>query len=254
MSDSFTLINKKVLITRELEDSRPFAEKIVTNGGIPVTVPLVGFQAVALNEENKCKITSLHEYDWIVFTSKKGVEYFFEQVGDVHLPCIAVIGDKTKQVLEKLGFQPHFVPTEFVAECFVEEFVPLLKANSKVLLVKGNLARTLIAEQIQKAKSICDEVIIYENRMPIESKEKLREVLTYEGIDIITFASSSSVHHFMKVIETYRLHDYISSSTIACIGPVAKKTAEQYGLYVDVCANKYTMDGLFESLLHYFKR
>ena len=100
-----------------------------------------------------------------ILTSQNGVRFFFELVETVWshtltLPKIAVIGKKTAEELEALWLQGGFYPTEFVAEKFVAEFVPKLHADARVLFAKGNLARTIIAERMNKAgaivmKSLC---------------------------------------------------------------------------------------------------
>lgn len=254
MSTHSFLTGKKVLLTREERDNTEFADLIRKAGGEAVSIPMIGFRPRILNEKEKEQLANIEQYDWLVLTSKNGVDYFFRQVGNqAVLPKIAVIGAKTQKALKRYGFIPQFVPSQFVAECFVEEFIPILSKESKVLVVKGNLARDLIAESLKGNDHICDEVILYENAMPEGSEEKLCEVFGNEQLDVLTFASSSAVRHFMQTVEKHMLQSFISNCVIACIGPVAQKTAEQYGLHVQVCAEPYTIEGLVTRLIDYRK-
>ncbi|WP_042345557.1 uroporphyrinogen-III synthase [Bacillus massiliigorillae] len=252
METDLLLQGKTVLITREERDSKQFAEAITSYGGNAITIPLIGFQACVVTDEIQKKLDSIERYDWVVFTSKNGVKFFFQQFNRSLKNKIAVIGEKTMVALRKYGYEPQFVPTKFVAECFTNEFIPVLKKGAKVLVVKGNLARTVIANQLREQGFTCDEIILYETVMPEESENELREALKTNKCDIISFTSSSTVHHFMGIVNQYNLIDQIENSQIACIGPIAKKTAEQYGLQVDISAEKYTMEGLMESILAYF--
>ena len=250
-NDSF-LTGKKVLLTREESDNKEFADLIKKAGGNPLLIPMIGFRPSCLDKEAKEKLANITDYDWLILTSKNGVEYFFRQMGEtLVLPRVAVIGTKTEKALGQYGHVPQFVPSQFVAECFVEEFIPLLHKKSKVLVVKGNLARNLIAERIEENGHTCDEVILYENVMPEESEEKLCEAIKNEQIDVITFTSSSAVQHFMRVVEKYSLQSYISLCVIACIGPIARQTAQAYGLQVHICAEPYTIEGLVAALMAY---
>jgi len=251
MMPSSFLKGKNVLLTREESENKEFADWITKAGGKSITIPLIGFQSRQLDDVESKHLSSLSSYDWLVFTSKNGVEYFFQQVKELDLPSIAVIGTKTEAKLEQYGFVPQFVPSQFVAECFVAEFIPILKQNDRVLVLKGNLARSLIAERIRECGYICDEVILYENAMPLESEERLCQVMKREQLDVITFTSSSTVQHFMEIVDKYCLRSYLSQSVIACIGPIAQKTAEKYGLPVHICAQPYTIEGLFASLIAY---
>ena len=251
MSHSY-LKGKRVLITRPEKDSGEFSALLAGQGAEPAVIPLVGFIGRELPEEEMRKLRSASEYDWIIFTSKNGVRFFFKQVDEgTRLPNIASIGDKTTESIKKRGFEPKFVPGEFVAEAFVEEFIPRLTAGSKILLVKGSLARDLISTELENHGHRCDEIILYETVLPDGSADLLKEALESEKLDIITFASSSAVHHFMRIVHAYKLERKLDRCLFACIGPVAKKTAEAYGLTVPVCGNPYTMEGLFHSLSEY---
>ena len=50
------------------------------------------------------------------------------------------------------------------------------------------------------------------------------------------------------------LKKLIEGITIACIGPNTAETAEKNGLKVDICAEKYTIDGLVDAIQNYFTK
>lgn len=251
MNQHSFLKGKKVLITRGEEDSGAFASSIACNGGIPINLPLIRFQACDLTDVEKQMISSVHTYDWLVFTSKNGVDYYFQQYKEKSLPKIAVIGKQTEEHLKQYGHSSDFVPSKFVAETFVQEFIPLLRKEERVLVIKGNLARTVIRDHIRNFGCICDEVILYKNEMPQESEEKLHQLLLTEEVQLVTFTSSSTVQHFMRIVNRYQLYEKINKLTFACIGPIAKKTAEECGLSVAICAEVYTMEGLLQAIIHF---
>ena len=59
----------------------------------------------------------------------------------------------------------------------LRNFYRYFMQDARVLLAKGNLARTIIAEKINQAGANCDEVIVYETVLPKESVPSLVHVL-----------------------------------------------------------------------------
>ncbi|MFD9624930.1 uroporphyrinogen-III synthase [Peribacillus muralis] len=245
-----------VLITRGKGQADGLKASIEKNGGTPLLVPLLEFTLPEHIEEAQQRLEALHTYDWIILTSQNGVEYFFKLLGKqpITLPKIAVIGSKTEEALKRFGYEADFMPSEYVAEGFVSEFIPLLESGTRVLLAKGNLARSVIAEAINEAGSIGDEVIIYHTVLPASSEKELVHLIKNHAIDIITFTSSSTVNHFLQVIERHELGTYIDSIIIACIGPIAAKTAVRHGLSVDVCPDVYTTDAMVADIIHFIMK
>ncbi|CAH0131952.1 hypothetical protein SRABI96_00260 [Peribacillus sp. Bi96] len=243
----------QVLITRGKGQADGLKDSIEKNGGTPLLVPLLEFTLPDHLEDVQQRLDELNTYDWIILTSQNGVEFFFKLLGKkpVRLPKIAVIGSKTEAALKGHGYKADFVPTQFVAEGFVSEFIPLLDSGTRVLLAKGNLARAVIAETINEAGVSCDEVIIYHTVLPGSSEKQLVQLITNHEIDIITFTSSSTVNHFLQIMERHELGTYIDRIIIACIGPVAAKTAAKHGLSVDVCPAVYTTEAMVADIIRF---
>ncbi|KIY22393.1 MULTISPECIES: uroporphyrinogen-III synthase [Mesobacillus] len=255
MIAAFSLQNRTVLIPRGKAHAKRFSELVARHRGIPVEIPLIAFQPVAATQKLLETLQGLHHYDWIIFTSNVTVETFFSffEKKKPSLPKIAVIGDKTKASLEERGEKVDFLPQEYVAERFTEEFLPYVKAGDKVLIPKGNLARDYISSSLKKKGAIVEEIIIYETYLPQDSKDKLVQMLSEERLDILTFTSPSTIDHFMGIVEDYHLRDKLAHCIVACIGPVSKRKAEQWGLKVDAMPEKYTVEEMLKSVAEYVK-
>lgn len=258
MKDSGFLQGKNVLVTRGRQQAAELSQLIKQYGGSPIEIPLLSF--LPSNNKNYIQpyLDKLEQYDWIIFTSKNGVDFFFYWLQvfglEPRMPKIAVIGEKTKQALLNKGLQAEFIPSSYVAEVFVDELIPLLNETSRVLLPKGNLARNIICNRIITSGAHCDEIIIYENKMPEQSEKLLVDTLIKRKVDVATFTSSSTVENFMKVVKKHGLAGYVNDLTVACIGPIAKNTAEKLGLTVDVCPDEYTAKAMIKSLNQFERR
>ncbi|WP_423799241.1 uroporphyrinogen-III synthase [Neobacillus sp. SAB-20_R2A] len=256
MSPSLPLLNKKVLVPRGEGQAKSFSELVERYGGIPIEIPLIAFRPIEKNQRLQEILKVLDTYDWIIFTSSVTVETFFSFVDRIRaeFPRVAVIGKKTEKVLKERGIRVNFVPTVYVAEEFVEEFLPQVKPGIRVLLPKGNLAREYIATGLRKAGAVVDELIIYENYMPEESREKLAKMLSERELNILTFTSPSTVDHLMDVVGEYGLADHLNGCIIACIGPVTEKRLLEYGLPIHASPEEYTVDEMVKSVIVFLEK
>ena len=254
MIEPSPLLEKRVLVPRGENQAKPFSQLVENYGGIPVEIPLIAFRPIESNQCLQACLKDLDTYDWIIFTSNVTVETFFSFLPNRRLPKIAVIGKKTAEGLDAKGLTAEFVPTAFVAETFVEEFLPIVHPGLRVLIPKGNLARDYIAASLRNAGAIVDEVVIYETFMPKENRMKLASMLAEKQLDILLFTSPSTVDNFMSVVNDFELREKLTGCLIGCIGPVTEQKLLSYGLPVHVSPEEYTVKEMIKSTIAYIER
>jgi uroporphyrinogen-III synthase len=248
--ESLPLAGKNVLVPRGKDQAEPFSELIRSYGGIPVEIPLLAFRPAAETEEILQAVRELPAYDWVIFTSKNALETFISFAGqNASFPRIAAIGAKTERAAKELGLAVSFTPAEFAAEGFIEEFLPFAENGMKVLIPKGNKARSYIADQLRQAGAEPKEIIIYETGFPEESAEKLAMMLKSRSLDVLAFTSPSTVEHFMEIVRQSDAEENIRGCLVACIGPVTQKKAEELGLDVRVVPAEYTIEEMVKSIV-----
>ena len=110
MLDRSPLYGKRVLITRPAHSAGPSAERFRELGAEPVVVPTVAIGAPDDPSAANAAVLQIDSYAWVVFTSRNGVDAFFEtleRMGGTARPFeqtkIAAIGPKTCEALEELG-------------------------------------------------------------------------------------------------------------------------------------------------------
>lgn len=248
------LYGKTVLVTRGKEQAHVFSDKLKQVGARPVEIPLISVSAVTETKEIEECVRDLSRYDWLVFTSANGVRFFFSFVRDTApLPNVAVVGKKTAIALEKRGITPSVVPDEFVAEGLIEAIKPLVKPTDRVLLVKGNLARPTLKEALVQLGADVTDLVVYETKMNESGKEQLLDLLKKRALDVVTFTSSSTVESFMNMLDGIEWRPLLAHCVIACIGPITKQTAEQFGLRVHICPEQYTIDDMIKAMETFFQ-
>ena len=77
-------------------------------------------------------------------------------------------------------------------------------------------------------------------------------MLLNKQVDAVTFTSSSTVTHFVEMLNRSDLPDLLEDVAVASIGPVTSRTASELGLTVHVEASQYTVDGLVNALARHF--
>ncbi|QOR65716.1 uroporphyrinogen-III synthase [Cytobacillus suaedae] len=259
MSETKPLHGKKILVTRGREQASDFSEKIRKAGGVPIEIPLLSFTYPNRAETELFEeIKKASSFDWLVFTSKNGVDFFFNlfeklPLQEQKLPRIAVVGSKTAEALATRGYRADIVPNEFVAEGLVDILKSYVQSNSRIMLARGNLSRKLLVHELESIGVEVNDLIVYNTVANENMKEKLVSELPH--IDVVTFTSSSTVTYFLKLIgNTADKLEGIDKMVVACIGPIAKQTAIESGLRVQICPSRYTTDNLLEEIIHYYNQ
>lgn len=247
------LVGLRVVITRPEAQSETLCEQLRQAGAVPILFPVITIAPPEPGGALDQALRRLSEYDWIIFTSVNGVKQFRIRLADVlGIPLaqlqgipgftgkIAVIGPKTAATLRQYGIKVNVLPTEYRAEAILDTIGEV--RGQHILLPRADIARAELAIGLRMRGAIVEEVAAYRTlpaTPPPVAFEQLRQ-----GVDVVTFTSSSTVRHFVALTRGLDCGD----PAIACIGPVTAETARQMGLRVDIVADEYTVDGLFRAL------
>ncbi|MGN7295651.1 uroporphyrinogen-III synthase [Ferdinandcohnia sp. SAFN-114] len=255
------LLGKRILNTRGKKQAAEFSMKITAAGGTPIEIPLLTFEKPKNTTIIKNTISNLKSYDWLIFTSKNGVDSFFdfynqvvEEAGmNLPLPKIAVVGTKTEKALLTKGYKPELVPEEFIAEGLFKSLTPFVKKGARFLLARGNLARSYLVDELIRHGAEATDLVVYETVGDSREKERLVTLLKDKQIDIITFTSPSTVKQFYKMVEQLEWQLWTKNVIFACIGPETEKCAKQLHIPIHICPANYTIDHLLTEIVDYLK-
>lgn len=271
------LFGKRIMITRAKSQSAEFVALIESLGGEAYEFPVIQIGPTSDWGPVDAAIEDLASYQWVIFTSVNGVEFFFRRMRELQArPAgagepvltnieghmgnmgnirakIAAVGTKTAEALSKQGISVDLLPPEFVGESLLDELRSHVQSGQRVLLPRADIARKLLPDALREIGCEVTEIDVYENHSANENKEYAIRLLKQGEIHVITFTSSSTVRSFVTIMEGEDLNRLLSDVIIACIGPVTAETAEQMGLHVSVTAEPYTVQGLVQALVHYVK-
>ncbi|THE15282.1 uroporphyrinogen-III synthase [Bacillus timonensis] len=262
MESTQPLFGKTILNTRGKSAAAGFSKKILAAGGTPIEIPLLTFQKPKDTMIIEETIKNLHMYEWLIFTSKNGVDSFFEFYNlvvekvtkNIPMPKIAVVGTKTEKALLAKGYTPELVPDEFIAEGLFESLRPYVKSGVHFLLARGNLSRSYLVDELTKHGAVATDLIVYETVGDSRERDQLIKLLKEKRIDIITFTSPSTVKQFYKMVEQTEWEEWTDHVLFACIGPETKKAADHLHIPIHICPRNYTTDFLLAEIIDFLHK
>ena len=254
------LFGRKIIVTRSRTQSSELVRRIEDLGGEAIEFPTIEIAPPTSYRKLDSAIVSLDKYEWLVFTSVNGVKYFFARLFErgqdnrsLHSIKLAAIGEQTAGAIEKRGFKVDLVPEEFIAEGLVRSFSKVDIKGKRILIPRVKKAREILPDGLRNLGAEVDVVPAYEAHQPSpKTLEPAKELIDSGGIDVITFASSSTARNFFEIMGK----DFVqkNKSIIACIGPITARTVESFGLEPQIVCEKYTIEELAKDIAAYFNK
>ncbi len=254
------LLGKRIIVTRAREQASDLVRQLSDLGAECLEFPTIKIVPADDLSPIDAAIENLSAFDWIVFTSVNGVQFFFDRLfasnRDVralsHLGT-AAIGPATAGRLLKFGLKSDIVPQNYRAESVVEAFSKEKLKGKKILLPRAAEARPVLPVELRKMGAEVEEVTVYHTEKVTDHADLLVKQLEDNSIDLITFTSSSTVKNFKDLLPSNKFNQLVAGVKIASIGPITTDTASQLGFKVDTTADSYTIPGLCEAVLKYYR-
>jgi uroporphyrinogen III methyltransferase/synthase len=258
---SDVLRGKRILVTRARSQASSLVQGIESLGGEVIEFPTIEIRPPETYGPLDQAINQIGSYDWVIFTSVNGVEQFlnrFEKLGknvaDLAGIEVGAIGPETAKSLTAARIQPSLVPKQYQAEGILEMLTPETLRGKRVLIPRAAQARDILPETLRQWGAEVDIAGAYQTVLPQADVSTLCRLFRQDGIDMITFTSSSAVSNFAALLRDQDLPRLLSGIVIACIGPITKRTVEDLGMRPEVVAEEFTIPGLVRGIIDYFSR
>ncbi|MBN1662655.1 MAG: uroporphyrinogen-III C-methyltransferase [Deltaproteobacteria bacterium] len=252
------LFGKGIVITRPEAQAESFAALLQAQGARVIHFPTIRIVPADDSQKLNNAISGIENYQWIIFTSANGVRFFFQRLMDMKRDIrdlrgirFCAIGPATADVIEKHGIRVDIVPKQFISEGVVKAFEKVDIKGKKILLPRAEKARDVIPEGLEKMGAAVDVVTAYKTVNSGRDKAEIEDFLKEGKVDVVTFTSPSTVHHFIEIMGTNLLP---ATTRIACIGPVTAAAVRGAGLQADIVQERYTIPGLVEALADYYRK
>jgi uroporphyrinogen III methyltransferase / synthase len=258
------LSGRTVVITRAQAQADEFVTELEQYGASVIVCPTIEISKLENYERLDEAIDHLYGYDWLVFTSVNGVDYFFQrlkargrEVSDIDDVKVCAIGEATAERLRDLHIHVDIIPAEFKAEgifAALERFVGGKNAlqGLNVLIPRASVARDYLPKALEQSGARVDVVPAYRTSLPPQLDRGRVAAMLSGGADCIAFTSSSTVRNLAQLFDTQDLSESLGGVVIACIGDITARTAADFGLQVEVQPEQFTIPALARAIADYF--
>lgn len=241
----------RILVTRPAGQAQALTERLTAIGVEPVPVPTVAILPPASFETLDAALLHLARYDWVVFTSRNGVQAFFERhraLGIFNpLPISlrwAAIGPGTAEALATYGVTSAWMPSRYLSEAVGDELPA--RTGERVLRVRADVASSAPAERLRARGVMVDEVVAYRTQeAPQEAREPLRQAWA-RGLDGVIFTSASTVRGLVRLAEDVGLTEQLRTLFAIGIGPVTAREINAAGWTTCWIAEDHSLDGIMQ--------
>jgi uroporphyrinogen III methyltransferase / synthase len=255
------LFGRTVLVTRARAQASELSRQLEAEGAEVIELPTIEIEERADSEAVDRATRNLEDgaYAWVVFTSANGAAIFCKHLAERRLDArafgrarVAAIGPGTADELRRHGIRADAVPASYVAESLVAALTSEPLSGARVLIPRAEAGRRELVAGLAEAGAVVEELTLYHSSLPAEAPGEALERLRRGEIDVVTFASSSTVRNLATLlggdIESVR------QAVVASIGPVTSATAREYGMDVAIEAEEHTIAGLVQAIREHYAR
>lgn len=211
---------KRVFVTREMRRDDHLRQVLEANGFSYECRSMITMKPVIFDRMPSC--------DWIFFSSKHAVKFFFEQKPQLNGQRIGCIGKATADEVRKYAQRAEFIGGSTDTKMTGKQFAG--KVGDGIVLfpqAKGSL-RT-VQQQFVKRSQVID-LVVYESLKKNDG--------TAPQADLLVFTSPSNVEAWF---ENYRIS---RSQLIVAMGDATAHTLKDHGVYADAMPDAFDDSGL----------
>jgi uroporphyrinogen-III synthase len=200
------LHGQRILVTRPAAQAGTLAALIAGAGGEPVCFPLLEISAASDPRPLQQATARLDDYALAVFISPNAVDYSLPSIlAQRRWPAglqAAAIGQSTVAQLATYGIERVIAPRlRFDSEALLE--LPALQAERvaarRVLILRGNGGRELLAETLSQRGATVDCVTCYQRSSPVDAAPLVSR-LRQGQLQALTISSSEGLRNLWSML------------------------------------------------------
>ncbi|MBO4247915.1 uroporphyrinogen-III synthase [Halomicrobium sp. IBSBa] len=197
-------------------------------GADPVPDPMLAVEATGA--------TPRSDADYVVLTSKTGVELATEAGWDPGDATVCAIGRPTADVLEDAGYAVDLVPEEYSSTGLVAALEDDVD-GARVEVARSDHGSAVLTDGLEAAGAYVHETVLYRLVRP-EGSGASTERAAAGDLDAALFTSSLTVRHFLAAADERGLRgeaiEGLNDAVVGAIGEPTRETATDAGIDVDV--------------------
>lgn len=262
--DERPLFGKRIVLTRSVDRARELAEPLENLGAEAIIAPTFRIVAAEDPEAIDRAAASVDRFDWVVFESALSAAKLLAAISGgprdlraLGRASLCAVGPSTAEQLAAYGLKADVVIPELRVEAVPDAMTAHAPvAGREVLVVRPDHERSVLADALTGRGASVTDLIAYRTQPDAPGSpaaQRLYRMLLDGQIDAVTFTSPTAVHRFVTIVGEEQAADLLGSTVVACIGPVTAAAALELGITPAVVADKFTVEGLVQALVRYYK-
>ena len=244
------LFGRTVLVTRPAHQADAMVSKLRALGADVMYQPAIEITEPTDWSPVDAVIKQLGTFDWLVFSSSNGVEYFLRRLTHLGFDMralggrkLAAIGPATVDALAEYHLQADVSPESYRAEALAEALAPSAKGK-RFFLARASRGREVLAEMLTAAGGIVTQAVVYESRDVPEPNPDVLAALTAGRINWTTVTSSAIARSLVAMFG-----DALRNTKLAAISPLTAEVLAELDHAPAIVAESYTTDGIITAML-----
>lgn len=260
------LEGRTIIVTRAASQAGELSDALESYGANVFICPTIEIREADNYDRLDEALDHLYGYDWLIFTSTNGVQFFLQRlahrgltVADLDEIRVCAIGQRTADKLHDAHVHVDLVPSVSTAEGVFDALVEFAGGRDhlrglNILLPRAAVGRDVLPKALEEAGARVDVVTAYQTVVPENfDRGRLSAMLAGSG-DCIAFTSPSTVKNLAKLFDTHDLSTVLAGVVIASIGPITSAAAVEYGLKVDLEPSEQTVQALAAAIAAHYQR
>ena len=173
------------------------------------------------------KLFSIDDFEWILFTSKNGVKYFWGLLQKENLDArifggkkIAAVGSGVAKTIKSFGLNPDYSSEEFNPDSFRKDFLKNYKiAGKKLLRILDDSPLDKISNELNKSDIKTHSIKVFDI-LPDQPKSELIAQLQKHYPDVFIFTCKSSIDNFFNVLGSETAAEILNNCGSIVVDPV----------------------------------
>lgn len=226
-------VKRAVLVTRPVGAANDhLCGSLAAAGYRPHSQPLLELRALTpLPTRQRSLVQSLDNYEHVIFISTNAVAFGMLAIED-YWPQLPVglswyaIGDATAALLAEYGIKAIKPASLMTSEGLLDS--PQLQdiAGQRVLIVKGEGGRQVLAGELRGRGAVVDELACYQRHCPAVAPGRLAAQLEDENIAAVLLSSGEGLANMQKLLSPAENTKFTGLCLVVPSGRVAKLAQE----------------------------
>lgn len=252
------LFGVTVLVTRTRQQAGALTGQLRQLGASVLEAPTIEITESEDMAAVDAALKNMSAMDCVVFTSSNGVEAAWKRLrllgrDSRALPAkVAAVGAATAAALEGVGIIADVLPEEFIAEKLAMRLRQHFGAGGlvgcKVLLLRADIARPVLREQLEHAGAKVVDVPIYRTVAPVALPGDVLAAMVAGEIQWITFTSASTARNLHALLPE-NLRPVVHAAKRLSIGPMTSEALRELHWPPTVEAQQHDIAGMVQALL-----